>query len=507
MKAMSEDPTRGGEVRPDPDEDRYHTGREVWSVPGELREEAPSTGDHPPTRTVREPARETPVHAETDVLVVGGGPAGCAAAVAARRLGAEVTLVERYNHLGGLSTGGLVIWIDRMSDWSGRQVITGFASEIMDRLPEDAVAGAPRDQWGSTDPGAVAHWRERLSAFRDVVTWSPMIDPEWLKYVSAELLLAAGVKFLLHSWVVASVVDGRTLRGVIFESKEGRRAVLAKSIVDASGDLDVCATAGAAFEADAKAGGGGIQHCVNTGWLWAGVDFARWLAFKRDEPQAHRQLMAEAGEALGFVERPVVGWSNDVALFLGPRLSGYSGVSVTDLTRVEIESRRRMVAHLDYFRRHAPGFERAWLMLSAPQIGVRHTRRAVGLHKLTINDWRAGIRHSDEIGVSPSPSQKFDSVSVPYRSLVPSDLDNVLVGGRHIACDAQSQAFMREIPQCWMTGQAAGIGAALIAREDVAAAQVDVDALRAELRVQGAYLQDADAALPAPAARQASAGR
>jgi hypothetical protein len=312
------------------------------------------------------------------------------------------------------------------------------------------------------------------------------------------------VKFLLHSWAVASVVDDRTVRAVIFESKEGRRAVVAKSIVDATGDLDVCAAAGAAFEADAKAGGGGIQHCVNTGWLWAGVDFARWLAFKRDDPQAHRQLMAEAGEALGFVERPVVGWSNDVALFLGPRLSGYSGVSVSDLTRVEVESRRRMVAHLAHFRRHAPGFEHAWLMLSAPQIGVRHTRRAVGLHKLTIDDWRAGIRHPDEIGVSPSPSQKFESVSVSYRSLVPSDLDNVLVGGRHIACDAQSQAFMREIPQCWMTGQAAGVGAAMIARDGVSAAEVDVGALRTELRQQGAYLHDAEDALPATAARRAS---
>ena len=97
--------------------------------------------------------------------------------MAARRLGAKVTLVERYNHLGGLSTGGLVIWIDRMSDWEGRQIITGFASEILERLPADAVAGAPQEQWGSREAEPVAHWRERLSAFRDVVTWSPMIDP------------------------------------------------------------------------------------------------------------------------------------------------------------------------------------------------------------------------------------------------------------------------------------------------------------------------------------------
>jgi NADPH-dependent 2,4-dienoyl-CoA reductase/sulfur reductase-like enzyme len=132
---------------PKQDGEQYHTGRDSWFVEGTERPAEPeSTG---PQRTIHEAARETPVYEETDVLVVGGGPAGCAAAVAARRLGAKVTLVERYNHLGGLSTGGLVIWIDRMSDWEGRQIITGFASEILERLPADAVAGAPQEQWGS----------------------------------------------------------------------------------------------------------------------------------------------------------------------------------------------------------------------------------------------------------------------------------------------------------------------------------------------------------------------
>jgi hypothetical protein len=211
--------------------------------------------------------------------------------------------------------------------------------------------------------------------------------------------------------------------------------------------------------------------------------------------------MADAGGELGFVERPVVGWSNDVALFLGPRLSGYSGVSVSDLTRVEVESRRRMVAHLDYFRRHAPGFERAWLMLSAPQIGIRHTRRLVGRHKLTIDDWRAGTVFTDEIGVSPSPSQKFANVSVPYRSLVARDLDNLLAPGRHMACDPQTQAFMREIPQCWLTGQAAGVAGALAAAAGVGVADVDTGALQAELSRQSVYLQAADSAWASVAAR------
>jgi hypothetical protein len=466
--------------------EQYHLGRESWFTEGTRKREERDGG---PERTIYEPARETPVHEETDVLVVGGGPAGCAAAVAAARLGAKVTLVERYNHLGGLSTGGLVIWIDRMSDWEGKQIITGFASEILDRLPEGAVAGAPPEQWGSTEAEPVAHWRERLSAFRDVVTWSPMIDPEWLKFESVQMLDEAGVRLLLHSWVVDVVADGRELRGAIFESKQGRRAILAKVIVDCSGDLDVCAAAGVPYESDVEGQGSNVQHCVNTAWTWAGIDFKRWVDFKRSDPEAHRALMKQGHEALGYMETPHVGWRDDVALFMGPRLTGYSGVKVDDLTAVEIESRRRMVAHLDFFRRHAPGFEHAWLMLSAPQLGIRHTRRLIGTHKMTMEEWRAAARHEDEIGVSPSPSSKFANISVPYGCILPADLDNVLVGGRHVATDPQTQAFMREIPQCWLTGQAAGVAAALSAGTGAAPKEIDVRELRSELRGQGVYLQ------------------
>jgi hypothetical protein len=340
----------------------------------------------------------------------------------------------------------------------------------------------------------VAHWRERLGAFRDVVTWSPMIDPEWLKIVSSELLQETGVRQLLHSWVVDAVRDGRELAGVIFESKEGRRALLAKVVIDATGDLDLCARAGAPYESDVEGEGSNVQHCMNTAWTWAGVDFGRWLEFKREDPEAYQGLMRRGSELLGYLEPPYVGWRDDVVLFLGPRLAGYSGLKVADLTGVELESRRRMVAHLEFFRQHAPGFESAWLMLSAPQIGIRHTRRLVGLHPMVSEEWKAGIRHDDEIGVSPSPSQKFANISVPYRALIPAALDNVLVGGRHVATDAPTQAFMREIPQCWLTGQAAGAAAAISAATGTAPAAIDVRELQHELRGQGVYLQAATTA-------------
>jgi len=128
-------------------------------------------------------------------------------------------------------------------------------------------------------------------------------------------------------------------------------------------------------------------------------------------------------------------------------------------------------------------------MLSAPQLGVRHTRRLVGRRKMQVEDWKAGVRHDDEIGVSPSPSQKFASVSVPYGALVPRDLDNVVVGGRHIATDAPTQAFMREIPQCWLTGQAAGVAAAMVAARGTPAHAIDVAELQRELLRQGVHLR------------------
>ncbi|MCH8006356.1 MAG: FAD-dependent oxidoreductase, partial [Planctomycetes bacterium] len=146
-------------------------------------------------------------------------PAGTAAAISAGHLGADVMLVERYNHLGGLSTGGLVIWIDRMSDWTGKQVIAGIAREILDRLPKDAVMGPSRSDWGSKDVATATYWKQRTAAFKGIVTWSPTIDPEALKTLSMQMVLEQKVRLVFHSWAVEPIVEDRVMRGVIFESK------------------------------------------------------------------------------------------------------------------------------------------------------------------------------------------------------------------------------------------------------------------------------------------------
>jgi 2-polyprenyl-6-methoxyphenol hydroxylase-like FAD-dependent oxidoreductase len=450
---------------------------------GEDRTRAPAAD----LGTWREQARDIPVHARCDVLVVGGGPSGTAAAVAAARHGADVILLERYNHLGGLSTGGLVIWIDRMTDWQGRSVIRGFAEEVFARLPKDAVAGPPREDWGSRDPQRAAHWALRTSAFHGVVTWAPTIDPERLKLLSQQMVLERKVRLAYHCWAAQPIVEGGAVRGAVFESKAGRRAIFARVTVDASGDGDLFARAGAACETDIEETD--IHHCMNTAWLFGGVDMPRWLEWKAAQPQQFGEFMQRGRERLRFFDKPFVSWRDDIALFLGPRQAGYSALDVDDQTTVEVRSRELMAAHLEHYRREAPGFERAYALQGAPQLGVRHSRRLVGVAKVLRAQWPSGAALADEIGVSPSLAPKFPSISIPYGALVPRALDGLLACGRHISCDPNSHSFLREIPQCWVTGQAAGSAAALSAARSVAPRHADIAELQESLKNQGVYLR------------------
>lgn len=436
----------------------------------------------------REEAREVPVYHECDVLVVGGGPSGTAAAYAAARAGADVVLLERYNHLGGLSTGGVVIWIDRMTDWEGNLVIRGFAEEVLGRLPPDAVAGPGRNLWGIHDEELGKYWRLRTSAFHNIVTWAPTIDPERLKLTSQEMLIEAGVRIVFHSWMADTIVEDGAVAGVVFESKAGRQAIKAKVTVDCTGDGDVFSRAGAEFDTDIEEGD--VHHSMNTGFMLAGVDMETWLDFRLKQPDAFSELNQRGREELGFFQAPYVSWRNDVALFLGPRQSGLSALDVDDMTEVEIRSHRFMQSHCEFFRKYAPGFENAWMMLSAPQLGVRHTRRLMGTGRIERGQWSGGDIVPDEVGVSPSVSPKFPVLSVPYGALVPTRLDGMLAAGRHISCDANSHGFMREIPQCWLTGHAAGVAAGVAANRGAQPRKADIGEIQATLRDQGAFLHD-----------------
>ncbi|MCI0869688.1 MAG: FAD-dependent oxidoreductase [Chloroflexi bacterium] len=448
--------------------------------------------------TIHEPARETPVMRRCDVLVVGGGPAGCAAASSSAAVGADTVLVERYGHLGGMSTGGFVIWIDRMTDWDGNQVISGYARDLIDLVPKDAILGPPDDLWGSRDSRVVDYWQERHNAYQGTVTWSPTIDPEMLKIAYMELALERGVKLILHAWGVEAVREGNEMRGVIFESKSGRQAILADVVVDATGDGDIFALAKAPFEMDAfdpsKDPDGAdfvipatIHDRMNISCRWGGVDMERYREFKRNQADDHRAIMSR-GTKMGVPDRPHMMPRDDMTLFMAPKFSGYSPLNVEDLTTVEIEGRRRMMVMLDFYRKNVPGFERAWVMDTSPQIGTRHSRRLKGAKRMVSEEWKAGKIQEDEVGVSPSPNRRFPNVSLPLGCLIPESLDNMLAAGRNLSSDPASHSFMREIPQCWLMGQAAGVAAAVAVGNGVNVRNVGVAEVRDLLSKQGVYL-------------------
>ena len=456
------------------------------------------------TGVYHEAGRDVPIYHNCDVLVVGGGPSGTAAAYAAARAGADVVLLERYNHLGGLSTGGLVIWIDRMTDWTGRQVIQGFAKDVLGRLPDEGIAGPPKALWGSRDEATAAYWRQRTSAFHGVVTWAPTIDPERLKLLSQEMMLEAGVRIVFHSWAALPIVEQGCVKGVFFESKGGRQALMAKVVIDATGDGDIFARAGADFDDDIEPAD--THHAMNSAFMLGGVSMSRWIDFRTADTARYEAFVQRGREELGFFQAPYVSWRDDIALFLGPRQTGLSALDVDEMTEVEIRSHRFMESHCDFFRRNAPGFENAYMLQSAPQLGVRHTRRLVGVKRIERGQWAGGAIEPDEIGVSPSVSPKYPVVSIPLGALVPRRLDGLLACGRHVSCDANSHGFMREIPQCWLTGQAAGAAAAEAVKAGVQPRAVDASAVQATLRAQGVFLQDPASPTEKEAAEAQSAG-
>jgi hypothetical protein len=358
-----------------------------------------------------------------------------------------------------------------------------------------------REDWGSKDPVKASYWGNRTSAFHGIVSWAPTLDPERMKLNAQEMLLAAGVRIVFHAWAARPVVEDGIAKGVVFESKAGRQALMAKVVVDTTGDGDMFARAGAEFDTDIEEGD--VHHSMNTAWVLGGVNMDRWINWKLLYPEQLRELMAKGREELGFFQTPYVSWRPDIALFLGPRQSGLSALDVDDMTEVEIRSHRLMEGHCRFFRENAPGFEHAYSLQSASQLGVRHTRRLGGIGRIERKDWGNGTPVADEVGISPSISPKFPIVSVPYGSLVPRALGGMLAAGRHISCDANSHGFMREIPQCWLTGHAAGAGAAIAANRGIQPREVDVAEVRALLRTQGAHLSE-DTAVKAAAARPVS---
>lgn len=411
-----------------------------------------------------EPERETPVERTVDVIVTGGGPAGLAAAVAAARNGVKVLLVERYGYLGGLGAGGLVIRLHETARYG-----YGLSKEVVERL--SALGGAELNRPASGTP----QWVEGAHP-SGAECWD--IDPEVLKFVGDEMVSESGVDLLLHSLVVAPVLKGRTVRGVILEGKSGRQAVLGKIVVDATGDGDVAAASGAPYGMDRHPWG------VNIDCRIGNVDVEKATRFRDKNPEEYQELTDRLEREVGkfrwatTLQKGVV-WGGS------PRYHWVvDALNTRDLTRVEVESRKMIMASLGFLRENMPGFQDAFLMETANQIGVRQTRRITGEYTLTKEDI-LGKRRFDDV-VAEVQALSFD---IPYRCLVPQKVEGLLVTGRCISATHEALGAVRNIPPCLITGQAAGTAAALAAEENVKLRELDTSLLREMLKSQGVMVR------------------
>lgn len=392
---------------------------------------------------VIQPQRELPLLHETEVLVVGAGPAGVVAALAAKRTGAEVTLVERYGHFGGQWTGGLVLIVAGVHDKTNKQVTQGIGEEIMRRLEK-------------LDRGVM----NRTKGI------DPTVDAEAVKYVMVEMLVEAGVHMFLHCWGVDAIMDGSTVKGAVFESKSGRQAILADQTVDASGDGDVFAAAGAAHER--------IRFHIGLVCRIGGLD-------KVDQEKAKG---ARRPRRLG-APTPIEGvnWVN---------MHGPDGdaLDVADLTKMELDHRRQIWKEVQQIRQ-TPGYEQVHLVETAPQLGVRMSRMLAGTDKLMFDDVMTGKKFSNSIGVGGDWRKVSDRIGewqIPYGVLVPQKVDNVLATGRCVSGDPRLADYLRIIPTCFVTGHAAGCAAALAVRDRCRPRDIEVPTLQKVLKEQDAYL-------------------
>ena len=469
-------------------------------------------------KKVREPAREINVCRETDVVVVGGGPAGVGAAIASARSGARTILVERYGHLGGMATGGLVILIPHLSDGTKEQQILGICQEIISKLDEAGGAIHPRyEDLGSSDPRLVKKWQEYLFfVMGGRLRLSVLVDPELLKCILNDMMEEAGVTLFLHSWSTRALVEKNSVRGVIFESKSGRQAILSKVVIDATGDGDIFASAGAPF--DGKLDPSARISRLALVFQIANVDTKRFSKFMREEHQRYADLMYELESLGGFSlilrsQRKDVVWVNNyfpkwvpnyMKSFVtetagkGQKKSFLSALSFEDLTWVEVNARKGMLITYNFLKKNVPGFDKSFIMNVAPQIGTRGSRRLLGEYVVTENDIRSGIVHEDTIALCPpidaNVSSERPHMCIPYRSLLPQKVENLLVAGRSFSSDLVANDVLNIIPFCVAMGQAAGAAAAIAAKAGINPGSIDIRTLQRNLIRQNVVLPPAIAA-------------
>ncbi|MFB3817097.1 MAG: FAD-dependent oxidoreductase [Candidatus Methylomirabilales bacterium] len=409
-----------------------------------------------------EPERRVPVTEAVDVLVCGGGVAGVAAAVCAARQGARVGLVERYGFLGGLLTGGLVVTTPPLDN--------GFNRELAERLRRSGCYAPLRT------PGA-----EMIALKMHAV------DPEVVKYELVAMLREQGVRLLFHSLIVGALVDGGGVGGILIENKAGRQAIRATAVVDATGDADVASFAQAPLRT--------VRKPITLMFNMADVEAERvlqaignWSNLKAIVRQAveRGELAFELGTGLEWgapgVHAECLLPPGEINVWSG-NLGGVDALDPAQLSRAEVVTREHVMRLARFLRAAVPGFERARIEYTAPLLGVRATRQITGEAAPDMHAVRTS-RFPDTV----AKPYAQDSMRLPYGSLLPRGVEQLLVAGRCISAEEEAMGQLRLIPVCAATGQAAGTAAALAAREGVPPRKLDPGRLQAALQAQGVDL-------------------
>jgi hypothetical protein len=439
---------------------------------------------------MRIPAEEVPVIAEADVAVVGGGTSGFIAATAAARSGARTILVERFGYLGGCTTAPYNTGLGAFGDSEGNQIIRGLAWEFVERMQREGQCF--------------------VKGFR------PELWPPWTRKVALDMIEEAGVDLYFYTWVAGVLKQGGTIQGLYVASKAGRGVILARSFVDASGDADVAAFAGAPFEmADID----NLQQ-VSCDYIACGVDAGRvieWAKANRDRLKSLRGVDVQHSPAgaqpmLTFTiagpktaDGHHIGVMPTVKLCIyreAVRLQGNADIDPLNpkaLTWAETEGLRGALKHLEYMRQTMPGFENAFIVAQS-HLGVRETRRVIGDYIITLDDVKNNSRFKDVVALNCRALDyhlkgtvfKIEHLrghhDIPLRSLTPKGLDNLVVAGRCVSCDHLSQASLRGAATCMATGHAAGTAAALAAAGNGKIRNLDIRSLQKTLLEQDAIL-------------------
>lgn len=424
-------------------------------------------------------SEQIPVVSDTDVVVIGAGPAGVSAAVSAARNGCSVTLLERYHHLGGMASGGMVLVLDDMVNDGNEIVTTGIVDEYVDRMVRQDGAVYPPSEDCLTNWEMWQKWsRWGCIDFHKTGTPQPIIhavafDPDAWKRVSLDLVKEAGINLRTHSWFSEALVEDNRVAGVICQTKLGRQAMRAKMVIDASGDLDVASSAGASFIDG--------QYIVTTVFRLSDVDTDKAEAYEYSNPEEYKKLDREARRVIGgawgmwWLKTPLPGivWCNC------PHMPGYDGLSPEGMVAAEYEGRERMMNMLAFARKNIPGFENAKMLGAAEQMGIRQTRLLQGEYVVTKDDVKSRRHFADSVC-------RGRDYYTPYRALLPKGIDNLIVAGRHYSVESEAQKMSREIPPCMSQGEAAGVAVALALKENKALRDVDATLIQKQMRAQGA---------------------